>query len=471
MKIEFLNKDKKADFELVFVKDKNLKNLKGDFDFGNYDGSGEFLDIKNQKLFIGIESDYNSYANAIYKACKIFKKYNIKSFKCEFESLECEYRSVLFLAYGVLYSEYEFNKYKSKKDEKKPSLKEVYLINKKINENDANEALQNAKIIADGVSFTKDIINEIPSVYVSTSFEEDALKLAKKNKLECKVYSNDYLKQEGMNAFLAVNRASEHPAKLIHLTYKPKKSKKRIVYVGKGLTYDTGGLSLKPADFMRTMKADKSGASSVLGIIKIASELKLPYEIHAIIGATDNAIGPKSYKPDDILISREKVSIEVQNTDAEGRLVLADCLSYAQDLKPDLLFDMATLTGACVVGLGEYTTGLMGNNEELLADFYTKTKNSGDYACVLHFNPHLKELIKSKIADITNTASSRYGGAITAGLFLDNFIRKEYKDKWIHQDIAGPAYVEKEWGIHSFGASGAGIRLNIDYLLKLARSE
>ena len=206
-----------------------------------------------------------------------------------------------------------------------------------------------------------------------------------------------------------------------------------------------------------------------MGIIKAVAELNLELEVHCILGATENLIGGNAYKPDDVLLSREGVSIEVRNTDAEGRLVLADCLSFAQDLKPDLLIDLATLTGACVVGLGEFTSGIMGNNENLQNEFYEVSQKSGEYACVLHFNPHLRELIKSKIADISNTSSSRYGGALTAGIFLDSFIRKEYKDKWLHLDIAGPAYLEKTWGYQSYGASAAGVRMCVNFLIHLLR--
>ncbi|MFR4831179.1 MAG: leucyl aminopeptidase, partial [Campylobacter upsaliensis] len=144
-------------------------------------------------------------------------------------------------------------------------------------------------------------------------------------------------------------------------------------------------------------------------------------------------------------------------------------LSFALDLKPDLLIDLATLTGACVVGLGEFTSGIMGNNENLQNEFYEVSQKSGEYACVLHFNPHLRELIKSKIADISNTSSSRYGGALTAGIFLDSFIREEYKDKWLHLDIAGPAYLEKAWGYQSYGASAAGVRMCVNFLIHLLR--
>ena len=172
-----------------------------------------------------------------------------------------------------------------------------------------------------------------------------------------------------------------------------------------------------------------------------------------------------------VLISRSGVTIEVRNTDAEGRLVLADCLDFAQDLEPDILIDLATLTGACVVGLGEYTSGILGNNEELKKEFKKYAEESGEFYTILEFNDYLRDLIKSNIADISNSASSRYGGSITAGLFLDKFIRKEYKDKWMHLDIAGPAYLEKDWGYNSFGASGAGVRACLYYLFKIAKGE
>jgi len=275
-----------------------------------------------------------------------------------------------------------------------------------------------------------------------------------------------FLHEQGMNAFLAVNRASVHPPRLIHLTYMPQNPKKRLVYVGKGLTYDSGGLSLKPSEHMVTMKADKSGAAAVMSILKGAAQLELPYEIHAIIGATENMIGGNAFKPDDVLVAKNGKTIEVRNTDAEGRLVLADCLCYAQELKPDVLVDMATLTGACVVALGEYTTGVMGHSSELKHAFLKASSKSGELSGMLPFNKYLKKLIKSSVADISNISSSRYGGAITAGLFLDHFIEEENKQKWLHLDIAGPAYLEKAWGYNPFGASGAGVRANLYWMIE-----
>ena len=458
MQFQIVNKNLdeiKADLELIFVVDKNLKHkfIKDEkaFKFANYKGESVLLLLESGRIYVPLNKlGYDELRIAAAKTYNAVKSLNVKSLKLASYVAGCQKMSFQALTEGFLLGAYEFNKYKEKKE--KYALKEIIFSKKEfsgeiVRENDAQDGFAHGEIIASATNFTKDVVNEIPEIYTPQKMAEDAQNLAESSpNLSCKIYDEKFLEKEKMNAFLAVNKASVHPPRLIHLVYKPKGAKKRIIFVGKGLTYDSGGLSLKPADYMLTMKADKSGAAAAMGIIKGAAELNLPFEIHAILGATENMIGGNAYKPDDVLISRSGVSIEVRNTDAEGRLVLADCLSYAQDFKPDILIDMATLTGACVVGLGEYTSGIMGNNEELKAEFKAKAAKSGELNTILEFNPHLRELIKSQIADVSNTASSRYGGAITAGLFLDKFIKDEFKDKWIHQDIAGPAYTEKAWG-------------------------
>ena len=471
-------KDIKADIELIFVVDKELKHKfigdKEAIKFNNYKGDSVLILSEAKRAYVPLSKlDLDELRVAAAKAYNALKSLNIKSIKLASYVAQCQKLSFEALAEGFLLGSYEFNKYKEKKE--RYTLKEIIFsteefADKKIDLKAANEGFKEAEIIASATNFAKDIVNEIPEIYTPQKMAQDAQNLAKSHaSIKCEVYDEKFLAKENMNAFLAVNRASVHKPRLIHLTYKPKKSKKRIIFVGKGLTYDSGGLSLKPADYMLTMKSDKSGAAAALGIIKGAAELNLPFEIHAILGATENMIGGNAYKPDDVLISRSGVSIEVRNTDAEGRLVLADCLSYAQDFKPDILIDMATLTGACVVGLGEYTTGIMGNSESLKNEFKNKIKDSGELATILDFNPYLSELIKSQIADVSNCASSRYGGAITAGMFLAKFIKDEYKDKWLHLDIAGPAYREKAWGYNQAGASGAGVRMNLYFLQALSK--
>lgn len=469
----------KADFEVIFVvgKDLNHKFIKdaSEFEFFGYKGEGNLLLSGSKRLYIGIKSlDYERIRVGISTAYNLLKDYSIDNFKIASYIADCTQKSFMAMAEGLLLGSYEFNKYKS--DKKERTLKEVIISLKEGYDDEANEekaklGIKKGTIMAGAANYAKDRVNEIPDIYTPQKMADDAKILAAEfDSVECKIYDENFLQEEGMNAFLAVNRSSIHPPRLIHLTYMPNSaSKKRVIFVGKGLTYDSGGLSLKPSDYMLTMKSDKSGALAAMGVIKGATELELPFEIHAIIGATENMIGGNSYKPDDVLISRSGVSIEVRNTDAEGRLVLADCLDYAQDFEPDILIDMATLTGACVVGLGEYTNGLLGNNEELKMQYKKFAKDSGELFTILEFNDYLRDHIKSSIADISNTAINRYGGTTTAGLFLDKFIREENKDKWMHLDIAGPAYLEKSWGYNSFGASGAGVRASLYYLLKLAK--
>jgi leucyl aminopeptidase len=295
--------------------------------------------------------------------------------------------------------------------------------------------------------------------------------LAEESGLKCKVLKPKEIKKEKMEALLAVARASRHTPRVIHLSHTPKNPKAVISLIGKGLTYDSGGLSLKPADYMVTMKSDKSGGSAVMGIMKAIAELDLPVEVHGFIGAVENMIGPDAYKPDDVLVAKNGKTIEVRNTDAEGRLVLADVLCYAQqEVKADYIMDFATLTGACVVGVGHYTSGVMGNNEALKKRVVQEAHHAGELATALDFNRHLKKTLKSEIADICNISNTRYGGAITAGQFLSEFIDEEHKEKWAHVDIAGPAFVEHAWAENPHGASGAGVRMTVKLLEKIAGS-
>ncbi|EKR8080084.1 leucyl aminopeptidase [Campylobacter fetus] len=473
--------DIKADYEIIFVvnKDLNHKFIKdGDeFDFFKFKGENVLNLTTLRRIYVGIKDlEPNSIRLGVSNAYSALKDLNLKTIKMASYVGCCFKMSFQAIGEGFLLGSYKFDKYKTEK--KESSISEIYISidefsGKQISLFEANLGLQHAQVIAESTNYAKDIVNEIPDIYTPQKMAEDAKKLSLSYpSIECKIHDENYIKSQNMNAFLAVNRASMHPPRLIHLKYTPKdNSLKKVVFVGKGLTYDSGGLSLKPSDCMLTMKSDKSGAAAAMAIIMGAARMGLPFEIHAVLGATENMIGGNAYKPDDVLITRSGVSVEVRNTDAEGRLVLADCLDWAQsELKPDLLIDMATLTGACVVGLGEYTTGIMGNNYELQNEFKNFTKKSGEFLTILEFNDHLRELVKSQIADISNTSSSRYGGAITAGIFLDKFIKDDYKDKWLHLDIAGPAYTEKAWGYNQSGATGAGVRANLYYLVKLARN-
>lgn len=448
VKVEFIDKN-------TLKKHKQYKKLKK-AGFKADQDSTCFLHEKS--IFAcGIENNDNE---NIRSACSIAIK-AIKSSNNKSASFNVDKTNIQAVVEGIILGGYEFNEYKSKPNKSK--LKNIFLACENIDElkNDFEEAI----IIAEATCFTRDIVNTIPEDLNPPSFADLAKKLAKNNNLECKVLGESKLKKEKMDSMLAVGRASRHESKLIHLSYKPKNAKKIVSLIGKGLTYDSGGLSLKPATSMVTMKMDKAGACAVLGMIKAASELKLDVEIHAFIGAVENMIGGDAYKPDDVLVSRSGKTIEVRNTDAEGRLVLADVLDYAQDkVDADYMFDFATLTGACMVALGQYTTGIMGHSNKLKHGIFDAANNSGELVGSLPFNKHLKKLLKSEIADISNTASKPYGGAITAGLFLDNFIKEENKEKWLHFDIAGSAYTESPWDCNVYGGTGAGVRMISNFL-------
>ena len=375
---------------------------------------------------------------------------------------------------GAILGAYQFDHYKS--DKAPRSIKQVTISLEDYSEFNLNiqncaTAMGSAQILAEATNFTRDIVNTTPDDCYPKVMANTAQKMAKESGLSCTILKPKTLKKEKMETLLAVARASRHKPRVIHLSHKPENAKVVVTLVGKGLTYDSGGLSLKPSDFMVTMKSDKSGGSAVLGIMKAVAEMNLPIEVHGFVGAVENMIGGDAYKPDDVLIAKNGKTIEIRNTDAEGRLVLADTLCYAQqEVKADYLFDFATLTGASVVGVGHYTSSVMGNNQEI-KDLVIKGANiAGEFATKLDFNRYLKKTIKSEIADICNISNTRYGGAITAGLFLEAFIDEHHKEKWAHIDIAGPAFVEHAWGENPHGASGAGVRMMVKLLERLSKA-
>ncbi|CAM3540650.1 MAG: leucyl aminopeptidase [Aliarcobacter sp.] len=471
MKINILEKNDKlkSEVEIIFVKELDSltqdKELLEILDFKAKDEACVLL-AESKKIYVGYEKDnYDCIAIAIATAIKKLQTTKFKSANIVLnQELKDNFKA---LVEGAILGEYKFTDYKSEKEKRKIELD---LIVEEKNSS-LEKILNDSKIIAKAVNKARNMVNTAPADFYPEVMANIAQELAKDVDISCEVYGEKYLEKNNMMAMHSVGRASIHESKLIHLSYKPKNAKAKIVLVGKGLTYDSGGLSLKPADFMVTMKADKSGGCAVLSTMWAIAKLELPFEVHGIVGAVENMIGGNAYKPDDILKAKNGKTIEVRNTDAEGRLVLADCLCYAQDEIKDIdyIFDYATLTGACVVGVGEYTTGVMGNNEILKKEAVVSALNSGEYATALDFNRFLRKAIKSEIADVCNIANTRYGGAITAGMFLDNFIYEENKNKWIHFDIAGPAFVEKAWGYNPHGASGTGVRFTVEFLRGLLK--
>ena len=464
MNLNLTEKKIDADIEIVLVKNKKIKENKEILENIGFKGEDETTALlpELKKLYVGCEEDSSEHIKiALATAIKKINETNYENI-----TIKCKKDLAAYIE-GLELGNYTFKKYKSKKDEKKEKTItiEVNSIDKKL-----QKEFERSVTIANSVNMVRDFVNTAPDDFYPAIMAEVAAEIASDNGLKCKLYDESYLEENKMGAMLAVGRASRHDSRLIHLTYKPKKkAAKKVVLVGKGLTYDSGGLSLKPSDFMVSMKSDKSGGCAVLGIINTVAKLGLDIEVHAIVGAVENMIGGDAYKPDDVLTAKNGTTIEVKNTDAEGRLVLADCLCYAQDEIKDIdyILDFATLTGACVVGVGEYTSGIMGNNTELNDKIVKSALASGELATRLDFNRYLKKTLKSEVADICNISNTRYGGAITAGMFLDKFIKEENKQKWVHIDIAGPAFVDKAWGYNLAGGSGAGVRMAVEFLESL----
>ena len=471
--------DISRDVEVIIVVDENLKHRfvqdkkllkKAGFSCGQDETC---LLVEKNRLYVGASSlESQNIRRAAANAIKALKGTKYKSIKvATYTNKGCTY-SLRAMVEGFILGEYSFETYKSKKNKSK--LKEISISLEDYNETEidiekASVQVHKAQIIADATNFTRDIVNTTPEDCYPEVMANIAEGMAEDTGLACKVLKPKQLRKEKMETLLAVGRASRHGSRVIHLTHKPKDAKLKVTLVGKGLTYDSGGLSLKPADYMVTMKSDKSGGSAVMGIMKAVAELNLSIEVHGFVGAVENMIGADAYKPDDVLTAKNGKTIEIRNTDAEGRLVLADVLCYAQqEVKPDYLFDFATLTGASVVAVGNYTSSIMGNNKEVQKLVVDSAHNAGELATALDFNNYLKKTIKSEIADICNISNTRYGGAITAGQFLSEFIEKKNTDKWAHIDIAGPAFVEHPWGENPHGASGAGVRLMVKLLENLA---
>ncbi|MCR4710820.1 MAG: leucyl aminopeptidase [Clostridia bacterium] len=458
------------DYEIVFVMEDNIANtadsealLLAGF------GKGSCLDLPgSRRVYVSIKNtEPDTIRRAIAKAVGALKGHQVKSVRMPHmkASLNDDITPALTaIAEAFVLSDYHFDKYMTKKYE--PRLEEVFISVSGCDFATARAALEKGRIMAEAANYARAIGNEFPQVFRPQEMTAEAEKLAAEYEtMTVESFGRDYLTEQGMNAFLAVNQGSPYEAQLIHVTYKPAGAAKGTVcFVGKGLTYDTGGVNLKSNPYK--MKSDKCGAAAALGIVKAAADLGLPFEVHAVLGMTENMIGCHAIKPDDIVTARNGVTIEINNTDAEGRLVLADCLSWAQDMiKPDLIIDMATLTGAVVVGVGKYTTGVLGNSYALMDAFKKKAQASGEFYAVLEGNCYLEPALDSKVADVRNSFSGTPGGATLAALFLDRFIQDEYKDKWLHLDIAGPAYSEDAWGYNPAGATGIPVRGCLYYLM------
>ena len=364
---------------------------------------------------------------------------------------------------GVRLAAYRFCRYK--KDENESKLETVLFLVANGNElKQAEVGVEQGELAARGTMFARDLVNT-PSFHMTPAELVQVAKglVKEKGRITLAVHDKKQLKEMGAGGILGVSQGSDHDPFLAHLVYQPKvKAKKRVALVGKALTFDSGGLSLKPADSMMTMKCDMAGAAAVLGLFSVIEDLAPDVEVHGIFAACENMPSGKAIRPGDILTLMNGKTLEILNTDAEGRVTLADALTYAVKQDPTVIIDLATLTGACMVALGEEITGLMSNHPALAEKVKRAASEAGELVWELPLEKRYKKEIESEIADYKNIPGTRYGGALTAGLLLEEFVEGK---PWAHLDIAGPSFAEKPMNAYTKkGGTGHGVRTLIEYL-------
>lgn len=350
---------------------------------------------------------------------------------------------------GTSIANYHFDKYKTKKEHR---IAEMYLSK-------VSSDIETAKIVAESMKLTRNLANEPAAFATPSKLAEIAQNI---EGITTEVFDEEKIRELGMGAYLAVGQGSAQPPKFIHMKYLPENPKKRIAIIGKGICFDSGGLDIKPPSSMLTMKDDMSGAACVLGIMKALNKLRPEVEVHGIIAACENMPSGSSYKPGDIVTAKNGKTIEVDNTDAEGRLTLADALCYACELGVDEVIDIATLTGACMVALGSAASGIMGNNDEFVKNIIATGRYSGEKYWQMPMWQEYRDNMNSDVADMKNTGT-RNGGASAAGMFLKEFVTDDVK--WAHIDIAGTAFLDKPQKEFCKGATGAGLRTLLNYII------
>lgn len=374
------------------------------------------------------------------------------------EEIGLEKNISAYLIYeGLLLGAYTFGKYK--KQEKSEHTLETIIFAQQEKDLSLTKALKNTELYYKATRLARDLVNEQPAIATPTYLANLAKDIAKSSPLiNLKIIEKAEAEKMGMEAFLGVARASDTPPKFIVLDYKPKKSKTKDKWalIGKGITFDSGGINVKPGDHMMDMKMDMSGAATVLSIFSVIGELQPEVSVMGVIAATPNLISGKAIVPGDVVKAYNGKTIEILNTDAEGRVTMADSLSYAVKQGATKIVDLATLTGACMVALGEDIAGLFSNNKELTEQLKTAAEYEGEMVWEMPLPKEYKKMNKSDVADIANIPNSRYGGAITAALFLEEFVNKK---PWAHLDIAGPAFASKPSELTTKGGTGFGVRL------------
>lgn len=439
---------------VVFLNKKSLKKEKSQILTNNgFEAKNAQMVVTDNSLVVGTEGVKTSDDWRIL-GYKITQK--LKAIKVAEANIEVPKNCSAFVE-GLVLGDYNFDTYKSEK--KKSKLKAINLVS----DTDIEATVKKATAAAKSQCLTRDWVNTSPEDANANTIERAVRKMFKGTDIVVDVYDEKKLKKLGMNGHLAVNRASRHDAKTIKLSYTPKNFKKHIIVVGKGLTYDSGGLSLKPGAHMTNMKSDKAGAMTAWGLMNYISKFGSENKVTVYMALAENMIDGSAYKPDDVLRMKNGKTVHVKNTDAEGRLVLFDnlCLAQEENKKFDVLYSLATLTGAAVFQFGNEATGMVGFNDKLKKTVKKVGDKAGEIFMDAAFHKYMLDGVKDDLADLSNTGTSGQG-CQKAGLFLTNAITKKNKNKYLHLDIAGPAFADKPFGSNPAGGTGFGVRTLIE---------
>ncbi|WP_411823889.1 leucyl aminopeptidase [Leptospira sp. 'Mane'] len=453
-----------------FPKQLTAKIFSGDF-------GQELKDESEQVLYIGLGEKEKL---VFRKLAGLFIKYGERVLKWNGVGLEIHIQkelSKLFSAERIAYQianslsigSYPVSVLQTKKKEKTTPGSISLVFEDKKAEKEAEKGLEKSKIVAKHINGARHIAHLPANYFTPDDFVARSKEIAKEGKLTVKVWDDPQLKKEGFGGILAVSRGSELNGKMVIIEYKPAKAKTKFAIVGKGLTFDTGGISLKPPGEMHEMKYDMCGAAAAIHAIGAIAALKAPIHVIAAIGVAENMPDGKAIKPGDVYTAYNGTTVEVQNTDAEGRLVLGDVLAYvSKQYKPDYMVDLATLTGAVIIALGHEAAGIMTNSNPLREALHKASEASDDRVWELPLWEEYGEDLKSDIADLKNiTGGGKGGGTISAGVFLSKFVTDEIN--WAHIDIAGAAWRKKASGTQTSGPTGYGVRLLVELANELAK--
>ena len=450
------------------LKTEEFKGETGETAYFLFEAKGK--NTANRLLLVGAGDKTDYKASDVYTisgaATRFLRKRNVKSFALMPRSDGDSSQTAVGAMQGVVSSQFELDKYKTK-DKNDKSIDNFVLFVDGAKEKDLKDGLKRGEIIGDSMNFARDLANEPPNILHPTEMANRAQKMAKEVGLKCEILDEAKMEKLGMGSLMSVTYGSSQPAKMIVLKYEPKKTTGKkgelLAIVGKGITFDTGGISIKPAEGMDAMKYDMSGGATVIGTMRAIGLLQPTVPVLGIVAAVENMPDGKATRPSDVVTAMNGKTVEILNTDAEGRLVLADAVAYAEKQGATTIIDMATLTGAVIIALGDLNTAVLGNDQNLVDEIIACGKEAGEDFWQLPISKEYSKAIKSDIADIKNIGGGRKAGTIIGAVFIQEFVKDA---KWAHLDIAGTAWADNEKPHHAKGPTAIAVRTLLKFVEK-----